>query len=150
MGRVVILDPAAISGVQSLAVEVKLVPVLININVSVLWPVVVAVDPVTIGPNGRPSTINSLRQMGNVEDKKTLAKRVLALKSHTASTKLGVLVIFVGVVYSNEWQSVLVVVSPKAQVVSIYRIAVVDKTSGRVNVISIRETRYLALDGVLS
>ena len=88
--------------------------------------------------------------MGNVEDKKTLAKGVLALKSHTASTKLGVLVIFAGVVYSDKWQSVLVVISPKAQVVSIYRVAVVDKTSGRVNVISIRETGYLALDGVSS
>lgn len=123
---------------QGLTVKVKLVPVLVNVHVAMLGPVVVTVDPISVGPDCRPSTVDSLGKMGNIKDKKPLSKGFLALESHTASAKVVVLIVGVGVVDANEWQSILIV-APKAQVGSIFGVAVVDKTTSGINIISIGE-----------
>lgn len=145
MGRIIILDPAAISGMQGLTVIVKLVPVLVNVHVAMLGPIVVTVDPISIGPDCRPSTVDSLGEMGNIKDEKTLSKGVFALEPHTASAKVVIVVVGVGVVDANKGQSILIV-APKAQVGSIFGVAVVDEAASGIDIISIGEARLFALE----
>lgn len=46
----IVLDRTAASGVQRLTVEVILVPILVDVNLPVIRPIIITIDPVSIGP----------------------------------------------------------------------------------------------------